>query len=130
LTIAYVAFAVSMLLHNLDHVFQARGIGALSTEVLVSGSLAAILAAVGLVLVLRRDRRAPLFAAVVGFGTAIGVTLGHVAPRWSSFSDPYPDAHLGVYSWVVMFAEIITAFVVGVVALQTLRQRPAAAGAI
>jgi hypothetical protein len=123
LIVANVAFGVAMLLHNVDHVEQERGIGALSTEVLVSGSLFAVLALIGLVLTLRGDRLAPLAATGIGFLTAIGVTLGHVVPHWSSFSDPYSDAHLGAYSWAVMIAEIVTGFVLGVVGLVTLRRQ-------
>ncbi len=127
LTPATVAFVATVVLHGLDHVLQDRGVGALSTEVVAGGTVIFALAATMLALVLREHPQAPLFAAGVGLSTAIGVSLAHLAPRWSAFSDPYPDLSLGAWSWTVMLAEIAAALVLGAVGLRELRDRRPAA---
>ncbi|HYM57901.1 MAG TPA: hypothetical protein VES79_08055 [Solirubrobacteraceae bacterium] len=123
LTLATLAFVATVLLHGLDHVLQDRGVGALTTEVLAGGTVIFALSAAMLVLALREHPQAPLFAAGVGLSTTIGVSLAHLAPHWSAFSDPYADLSLGAWSWTVMLAEIAAALVLASVGLRDLRDR-------
>jgi hypothetical protein len=117
---ANIAFAVTVVLHGIDHSRQARGVGALATEVVAGGTVIFVLTATTLVLSLRNHPRAALFAAVIGLSTAVGVSLSHLAPHWSAFSDPYADLSLDVLSWIVMLAEIAAAAVLGIVGLREL----------
>ena len=121
LALANVAFVVAVVLHGTDHVRQSRGVGALTTEVLVGGTVIAIAAFATLPLTLRHHPRAPLAAAVVGLWTAVGVSASHLAPHWSAFSDPYPSLSLDAYSWTVMLAEIAAALVFGLIGIKELR---------
>src|SRR5437764_15063061 len=73
---------------------------------------------------LRRHPRAPAYAAVVGFSGAVGIAASHLAPHWSSLSDPYPDLSVDALSWAVMLVEIAAALVLGIVALRELTRRP------
>jgi hypothetical protein len=124
LFVANSAFILAIVLHNTDHIFfQDRGVNALSTEVVVAGTMLAVAAFIGYGFTLARHPWAPMIATILGFGAAVSVTLGHVVPHWSAFSDPYSDLHLGVYSWTVMLAEIVTGFVLGAVGFRTERQR-------
>jgi hypothetical protein len=118
---ASIVFAVTVVAHGIDHSRQARGVGALATEVVAGGTVIFALTALVVVLAVRRHPRAPLFAAVTGFTVAIGVSLSHLAPHWSAFSDPYADLSLDALSWIVMLAEIAAAFALGIVALRELR---------
>ena len=118
---AAVAFVAANLLHGADHIRQ--GTGRLTTEVFLGGAAITIAAFATLWVVWRRNPRAPVFAAIVGFYTAAGVAAAHLAPHWSAFSDPYPDLHLDALSWAVMLAEIVAGLVLGVVGL--LRRRSA-----
>jgi hypothetical protein len=111
-------------LHALDHLRQ--GIGRLVTEVIVGGQALLLLALIPLLLSLRRDRRAPLAAAVVGLWTALAVAASHLAPHWSAFSDPYADNNLDVFSWGQMLLLIAGAAALGLVGIRTLRKRSAA----
>jgi hypothetical protein len=122
LTLAAVAFVAANLLHTLDHLRQ--GTGDLATEVLAGGTVLSILAVLTLVLALRRHPRAPLWAAVVGTWSAVGVIASHVAPHWSAFSDSYFEIGADALSWVVMLAEVLAAAYLGLVGLRELRRRP------
>ena len=86
---ANVAFVAANLLHTADH--QRQGTKGLSTEILIGGSAITIAAFASLVLALRRDERAPIFAAVLGLSAATGIAASHIAPHWSAFSDSYPQ---------------------------------------
>src|SRR5439155_16315060 len=108
-----------------DHLRQARGLSALTPEVLWGGAVIAIAAFATLPLTLARHPRAPLTAAVVGLWTAVAVSASHLARQWSAFSDPYPSLSLDAYSWTVMLAEIAAALVFGLVGVRELRARRA-----
>ena len=124
---ANIAFVAANLLHSADH--QRQGTESLTTEIMVGGSAITIAAIASLVLALRRDERAPIFAAVLGLSAAAGIAASHIAPHWSAFSDSYPQIHADALSWAVMLAEIVAAAALGLVALTELRAagRPAAA---
>ena len=108
-------------LHSLDHLRQ--GTGDLATEVLAGGTVLSILAVLTLVLALRHHPRAPLWAAVVGTWSALGVIASHVAPHWSALSDSYLEIHADALSWVVMLAEVLAAAYLGFAGFRELRRR-------
>jgi hypothetical protein len=116
---AGIAFVAANVAHTLDHLRQ--GTSGLSTEILAGGSVLSMLAVATLVFVWRRDRRAPLIAAVVGLSSAAGVAASHIAPHWSVFSDSYPEIHADALSWVVMLAEVVAALALGLVGLWQLQ---------
>ena len=122
LSLAAAAFVAANVLHTLDHLRQ--GTGDLATEVLAGGTVLSTLAVLTLVLALRHHPRAPLWAAVVGTWSALGVIASHVAPHWSAFSDSYFEIHADALSWVVMLAEVLAAAYLGLVGFTELR-RPA-----
>src|SRR3954465_15557070 len=123
LSLAAAAFLAANVLHTLDHLRQ--GTADLATEVLAGGSVLSALAVLTLVLALRRHPRAPLWAAVVGTWSALGVIASHVAPHWSAFSDSYFKIHADALSWIVMLAEVAAAAYLGLVGFRELRGRPA-----
>lgn len=122
LGLAATAFLAANVLHTLDHLRQ--GTADLATEVLAGGTVLSALAVLTLVLALRRHPRAPLWAAVVGTWSALGVIASHVAPHWSAFSDSYFEVHADVLSWVVMLAEVAAAAYLGLVGFRELRRAP------
>jgi hypothetical protein len=123
LTVANLAFVLAMALHGIDHTRQARGVDALTREVLWGGAVLAVVAVGTLALTLRRSPLAPLVATVVGFWTAIAVSASHLAPHRSAFSDPYRGLGLGWYSWAVVLAEIVSALLLGVAGVVELRRQ-------
>jgi hypothetical protein len=122
LSLAAIAFVAANVLHTLDHLRQ--GTGDLATEVLAGGTVLSALAVLTLVLAVRGHPRAPLWAAVVGTWSALGVIASHVAPHWSAFSDSYFEIHADALSWIVMLAEVAAAAYLGFVGFRELR-RPA-----
>jgi hypothetical protein len=121
LVVAAVAFVVANLLHTADHFRQ--GLDGLSPAILAAGTALTLLAIVVMVMALRQHPRAPAFAAVVGLSGAIGIASSHLAPHWSSLSDPYPDLSVDALSWAVVIAEIAAALVLGMVGLRELARR-------
>lgn len=115
---ASAGFVAANVLHTLDHLRQ--GVGGLTWEILAGGGVLTVLAVAVLVLALRRDQRAPAFAAVVGFSGAVGIASAHIAPHWSALSDSYLDIHADALSWIVMLLEVGAALALGVVALGAL----------
>ena len=122
LAVAAVVFVGANLLHTADHIRQ--GLGGLSATVLAGGTMLTLLAVVVAAMALREHPRAAPYAAVVGFSGAVGIAASHLAPHWSSLSDPYPDLSVDALSWAVMFAEIAAALVLGIVALRELARQP------
>jgi hypothetical protein len=118
LTVAAAAFVAANALHTLDHLRQ--GTGDLATEVLAGGTVLSILAVLTLVLALSHHPRAPLWAAVVGTWSALGVLASHVAPHWSAFSDSYFEIDADAASWIVMLAEVAAAAWLGFVGVRRL----------
>ena len=122
LTVAAAAFIAANVLHTLDHLRQ--GTGDLATEVLAGGTVLSVLALLTLVLAVRHHPRAPLWGAVVGTWSALGVIASHVAPHWSAFSDSYFEIDADALSWVVMLAEVAAAAWLGFVGFRALRRAP------
>jgi len=117
---ANIAFVAANLLHSADH--QRQGTESLTTEIMVGGSAITIAAIASLVLALRRDERAPIFAAVLGLSAAAGIAASHIAPHWSAFSDSYPEIGADAISWAAVALEIAAALLLGAVALRELRK--------
>ena len=120
---ANIALLVAIGLHGADHLTQARGVGAVPTEVIAGGQVVLALAVLSLVLTARRHRWAPAVALAVGLSIAAGVTSSHFAPHWSAFSDPYADLDLPAISWAAAGVEVLAAIALAAVALTRLRPR-------
>jgi hypothetical protein len=127
LALASVAFVVANVLHSVDH--ERTGTARLTTAVTAGGVVITLGALVVLWLALRRHSRAPLVAAAVGLGTAVGVAASHLAPHWSVFSDSYWDLSLDAFSWAIVLLEIATALVLALVARRDLEARRRVANA-
>ncbi|MCW2967435.1 MAG: hypothetical protein JWM71_1207 [Solirubrobacteraceae bacterium] len=123
LVTASAAFVAANLLHTADHVRQ--GVGGLTTAILVGGSTLTVLAVVVLVLAVRGNQHAPLFAVVVGASGAVGILASHVAPHWSALSDSYPQIGADALSWVVMLIEVSAAVWLAAAGLRATRRSPA-----
>ena len=122
LGVAHIAFIAALLLHDTDHLRQARGIGATPSAVFWAGMALAGAAMASFALTMTRHPRAAVLATVVGFVTAFGAAASHLAPHWSALSDPYADLSLDAYSWAVVIVEVAAGFVLGLVGLKTLRR--------
>ena len=120
LAIASLAFLAANLVHTADHLRQ--GTGRLSIEILVAGTGLTLAALATVPFAVRRDPRAPLFAAIVGLPGAVGIAAAHIAPHWSALSDPYPGNGLDALSWAVVLLEIGAAAVLGLVGVRELRR--------
>ena len=120
LTVTAIGFLAANLLHGADHLRQ--HMAGVNAEVLIGGMLITLTAVIVVVAVRREHPRAPLAAAVVGFGAAFLVAGAHLAPHWSVLSDSYvDDISPDIGSWLVVILEIATALVMGLVALHRLR---------
>jgi hypothetical protein len=123
---AAIAFAAGYSVHALDHL--RRGLAAAPPRVFVVGALQGFLVVTAIVLVLKRRPRAARAAMLVGFGSALLFTYGHLVPGVSIdsyVSAPHPSVTW--FSWVTAFAEIGTGIVFGVAGL---RARPGSAPGI
>jgi hypothetical protein len=127
--LAAVGFVIAMLLHGLDHVMQDRGVGALTPQVYWGGTVLFVLAFGALALIFIGHPRAAVAATFTGFWTAFAVSLSHLAPDWSAFSDPYSDLGLGAWSWTVMLAEVAMGVVLGLAGARELVRARAVAAA-
>jgi hypothetical protein len=103
---AALALTASDVLHALDHARQSRD---LAGPVCAAGVAGWIALAIVLVLVARRHRLAAPYAAGVGVSVAVGFVAVHLAPHWSTFSDPYPDANVDALSWALVVVPVVAA---------------------
>jgi hypothetical protein len=101
---AALALTTADVLHALDHARQGRD---LAGPVYAAGVAGWIALTVLLVLVARRHRLAAPYAAAVGLSVAVGFVAVHVAPHWSAFSDPYPDANADALSWALVVVPVL-----------------------
>ena len=121
LTVASALFVVAIVLHGADHIRQ--GTGSLTREVFWGGAVIAVLGFGTLAMAALRHPRAPLYVAIVGLYTAVGVTASHVLPHWSAFSDSYTNqVNADVISWAAVLFEIGAAFVLGMLGVRELRR--------
>jgi len=117
---ANAVFVAANLLHTADH--QRQGTEGLTWEIYLGGSAITIAAIASLVLALRHDGRAPIFAAVLGISSAAGIAASHIAPHWIAFSDAYPQIHADAISWVDVLLEIAGALWLSAAGLRGLRR--------
>ena len=120
------AYAVAWAVHTGDHL--RRGLGVITVEVSVLGTVAAVLQLVAVGAVLRRAAWAPMAAVAVGFPDALGIAAVHLLPRWSSLSDAFPGAHgSGVtgFSWFAAILEILAALAFGLAGAYAWWRNPA-----
>jgi hypothetical protein len=115
---ACLALVSLSVLHDLDHVRQDRPLPAVLTAVGIIGPAAAAFA---LLLVARRHHLAPAVAALVGAGSLVGLIAVHLLPRWSVFSDPYPEVQVDALAWTSLGLFMLAASAVGTLGL--LRRR-------
>ena len=120
---AALVFAAGLLLHTADHL--RRGTDVVTRHVLWAGTVGIAASLVVLVLVFTRHRQAPLAAALLGLGMAVGVTAAHLLPRWSAFSDSLPDGDVHLVTWIAVVVEIAGAALLGAAGLAALRRREA-----
>ena len=66
------------------------------------GVIAVIISAATLWLAMRRSFLAPLAALGTGIATTAGLSAIHIAPRWSSVSDPYSAVDVNALSWLIV----------------------------
>jgi hypothetical protein len=114
-------FITGFLLHNADH--ARRGLDVITDHVVWAGTIVAVVAAVTLTLVFTRHPSAPGVAMAAGFGIAIGVTLSHLVPEWSAFSDPLVDGADGL-TWVAVLSEVAGALLLGAAGYAAWTERP------
>jgi hypothetical protein len=122
LVVAAVAFLGANLLHSADHLRQ--GLDGVTLEVKAGGALVTAAAVLALVAAVRRHPTAPAIATTVGFVAALLIVQSHVFPHWSVLSDSYiDDVDADVLSWLVVWLEIATGLILGVVGLNRLQSR-------
>jgi hypothetical protein len=120
LGIAAAIFLAANILHTVDHVRQ--HMAGLNVVIMIGGGTLTAAAVLVAVVALRRDRRAPAVAALVGLVAAALVAASHVVPHWSVISASYlDDVHPDVLSWAVMLLEIASGLFLGVVGIRRLR---------
>jgi hypothetical protein len=93
-------------LHAVDHTRQGRD---LASEVYVAGVAGWVALALMLVLIARGHPLAALYAAAVGVSVGVGFLAVHVAPHWSSFSDPYSGFSPDALSWALVVLPVAAA---------------------
>jgi hypothetical protein len=120
-----VALAIGFGSHGIDHV--RRGMAAASTVVMIGGGLEALSIAIAVTMVLTRRVWAPQAAVVVGFGTALASTYGHLLPTiFPGYQDSFVSLpHTGVnwFSWLTLMAAMVTGILFGFAGLRVLRSR-------
>jgi hypothetical protein len=131
LGVSAVALAIGFGAHAVDHV--RRGMSAATMLVMFGGGAEALSIAIAVTMVLTRRAWAAQAAIVVGFGTALASTYGHLLPTYfPGFQDSFVSPpHMGVtwYSWVSLAASMATGILFGIAGIRALRsQRSVAAG--
>jgi hypothetical protein len=116
-------YFVAWLVHSGDHL--RRGFGVESTELIVLGTVVAVLQLVAIGLVFARQVLAPLAAVAIGIPDGIGIAALHLLPHWSVFSDAFPGAHgtgVTAFSWFAAIVEVVAAFVFAAAGAYSLRR--------
>ena len=115
------AFAFGFSIHALDHL--RRGLSASPTRVIFVGTIQGIFAVVAVWMVLKGRPGAPIAAMIVGFGSALLFTYGHMLPI--SLDSYVAEPHTGVtwFSWLTAFAEIGTGLFFGIAGVRARRDQ-------
>jgi hypothetical protein len=121
-----IALAVGFALHGVDHV--RRGMAAATVLVMIGGGAEAVSIAIAVVMVLTRRKWAAQTAVVVGFGTALASTYGHLLPTLlPGYQDSFVSLpHTGVtwFSWVSLAAAMGAGILFGFAGIWAARNRP------
>jgi hypothetical protein len=105
---AAVLFTAAVIVHNADHV--RRGADAVASDVFWVGTLAIVLEVGVVALICQRHPAAPLAAAVVGAGLAVGYLVVHFLPERSWLSDSFTSATgVSPLSWFAASVELVAA---------------------
>ena len=112
---ANLALLTVVWLHDLDHVRQVREVEGPVGAIGLLGMAATILS---LALTMSGSRFAAPYAALVGFGTALGFVAVHLVPDWGPLSDGYPDIPVDTTSWIAAIVPIPFALWLGISALR------------
>jgi hypothetical protein len=122
-------FALGSAVHIVDHL--RRGQGSVTDELNWVGTLALVLQAVVVTLLLTRHRLAPLLAVAAGFPLALGFFAAHWLPEWSALSDPaWQIDSWRWFSYVASTTEIVGALAIAVAGLGVVRDRGLASFAV
>jgi hypothetical protein len=116
-------YGLAWAVHTGDHL--RRGLGVITTEVTVLGTVAAVLQLLAVAAVFVRRPWAPLAAVAIGFPDALGIAAVHLLPHWSSLSDAFPGVHgTGVtgFSWFAAVIEIAGALAFGLAGIYAWRR--------
>lgn len=116
-------FVLGFVAHHLDHV--RRGYGDVENGVVLGRTVASMLVAVLVTLVVTRHPRAPEAAIVVGFVVAFGLVMVRLVPPFGPPSDHLGAGGIDALTWVVVLFELAGAVVVAAVGLRDGRRRPA-----
>lgn len=116
-----VVFVLTWLIHNADH--ARRGLDGLSDGVTWAGTLAAVLAAAAVTLILTEHPVAPIASVIVFASIAVGVSATHLLPDWGYFSDPLlVDSATDNWSIAAVVPEIAAAGALAVIGLEIVRR--------
>jgi hypothetical protein len=132
MTVAMIAFVAAFLLHAVDH-FR-RGMQASPPPVMVGGTVQAVFVLLGAVFVVRHHRWAAQAAVLVGFGSVVLFTYGHLLPTLlPGYQDSFtsgPRINVTWFSWLTAVGEIGAGLVLGYVGLRARArdESPSAAG--
>ena len=123
LSTATVVFVLGFLAHQLDHV--RRGYGDVEDGVILGRTVASMLVAVLVTLVIVRHPFAPRAAVAVGFVVAFGLVVVRLVPPFGPPSDHLGADGVDALTWFVVLFELVGAVVVGGAGLRQWRQSPA-----
>ncbi|MDQ3952703.1 MAG: hypothetical protein M3279_07060 [Actinomycetota bacterium] len=113
------AFAVGFAVHGLDHL--RRGLDASPQEVVAVGTLQGVFVAIAVVMAVTGREGAPAAAVVVGFGSVLLFTYGHLLPVSPDGFAAEPHTNVTWFSWATAVAEIGTALLFGAAGARALR---------
>lgn len=111
LRMAAIAFAAGYSVHGLDH-FR-RGLAASPDLVVAAGTVQGAFVLIAVWMALTGRRGAPVAAIVVGFGSALLFTYGHLLPVSLDSFVAEPHTNVTWFSWVTAAGEIGTGILFG-----------------
>ena len=118
-----IAFAIGFSVHGLDHLV--RGLDASPGSVVAAGTVQGVLVAVAVWMAVTGRRGAPVAAILVGFGSALLFTYGHLLPVSLDSYVAEPHTNVTWFSWATAAGEIGTGIAFGIAGA---RARPDAVG--